>query len=349
MKALLNTPLKRLTALATELGRHRHVIRACGWVRAWIDELIDLLRVSMRRRMVARASLRRILWPLPLPLPLQGACASATLVLPYSEVMAQTINLPVAAAADLMRVMSFEIDRYTPFSADQVHFATRVTQRTADRVSVRLVVVDRERLMQIIEDCREAGLILQAIDALDAHDDAMGVDLLPSSLRPAPSRTAHTRRVLLLTCAALTVALMLSLLDRRQTQVERMSQAVAQQRQQMTGLEASRRELTDTQGASGYLARLKTSRPTLTVLLTELSHCLGDDTWLEQLEVRESGDVSMSGQSPQASALINRVRDCHSLQNARFQGVIQPDPQSGKDRFSLAAQLRQEASDAPSR
>jgi general secretion pathway protein L len=255
----------------------------------------------------------------------------------------------VAAAADLMRVMSFEIDRYTPFSADQVHFATRVTQRTADRVSVRLVVVDRERLMQIIEDCREAGLILQAIDALDAHDDAMGVDLLPSSLRPAPSRTAHTRRVLLLTCAVLTVALMLSLLDRRQTQVERMSQAVAQQRQQITELDASRRELTDTQGASGYLARLKTSRPTLTVLLTELSHCLGDDTWLEQLEVRESGDVSMSGQSPQASALINRVRDCHSLQNARFQGVIQPDPQSGKDRFSLSAQLRQEASDVPSR
>jgi hypothetical protein len=110
MKALLNTPLKRLAALATESGRHRHVIRACGWVRAWIDELIDLLPVSMRRRMVARASLRRILWPLPS----QVARASATLVLPYSEVMAQTINLPVAAAADLMRVMSFEIDRYRP-------------------------------------------------------------------------------------------------------------------------------------------------------------------------------------------------------------------------------------------
>jgi general secretion pathway protein L len=198
----------------------------------------------------------------------------------------------------------------------------------------------------MIDHCRQRGLTLQAIDALDAHGAAMGVDLLPPSLRPATSRSARTLRLLLLTCVVLTFLLMLSLLDRRQVQVEQMAQAVTEQRHQMIGLEASRREVTDTQGASGYLARLKTSRPTLTVLLSELSHCLGSDTWLEQLEVRDSGDISLSGQSPQASALINRVRDCRSLQKARFQGVIQPDPQSGKDRFSLAAQLRQEGPDA---
>lgn len=344
MKSLLNTLLKRPAALAAELGRHWHALHVRGWVRVWLDELSGLLPAAVRSRLMARPSSQRIRWPLP-PM---GVTGDVTLVLPYTEVMTQTIHLPAAAAADLMRVMSFEIDRYTPFSADQVHFAAHVTHRAADRVSVLLVVVDRERLLQMIDDCRQRGLTLQAVDALDVRGNAMGVDLLPSSLHPAPSRSARTLRLLLLTCVVLTFALMLSLLDRRQVQVEQMTQAVAEQRHQMIGLEASRRELTDTQGASGYLARLKTSRPTLTVLLTELSHCLGNDTWLEQLEVRDSGDISLSGQSLQASALINRVRDCGSLQKAHFQGVIQPDPQSGKDRFSLAAQLRQEGPDASS-
>lgn len=153
--------------------------------------------------------------------------------------------------------------------------------------------------------------------------------------------------MLLLGCAVLTVALMLGVLERRQMLVEHMQQQVAEQRQQVARLDAARRELTDTQGASSYLARLKTTRPTLTLVLAELSRCLGDDTWLETLEVRDSGEVSLSGQSLHASALINQIRGCHSLQEPRFQGVIQPDPQSGKDRFSLAAQLRQEAENAP--
>lgn len=342
MRASLNTSHKRLADLAAGFARHRQVSRVHGWVRAWLDELRGLLPAPVRRRLFEGAAIRRIDWPLPAGV----EPGSAILVLPGGEIMAQTLSLPAAATADLHRVMAFEIDRYTPFSADQVHFTARVVERTAERVLVQLSAVERRRLMDMIEHCQKQGLALHAIDALDANGEAMAIDLLPSHLRPAPSSAVRTQRVLLLTCAVLTVTAMSTLLDRRQALVEHMTREVAEQRQQMAALEASRRELTDTQGASGYLARLKTARPTLTVLLTELSHCLGDDSWLEQLEVRDSGDINLSGQSRQASALINQVRNCRSLQNPRFQGVIQPDPQSGRDRFSLTAQLRQEATDA---
>jgi general secretion pathway protein L len=147
-------------------------------------------------------------------------------------------------------------------------------------------------------------------------------------------------RALAVGCVSLLIALMLTALSLRQSNVERMQQEVAEQRHQVDALERSRRELTDTQGASSYLARLKTAQPTLTALLAELSVCLGDDTSLEQLEVHDSGDVSLSGQSLRASALINRARDCHSLVDPRFQGVIQPDAQTAKERFSLVAQLK---------
>jgi general secretion pathway protein L len=80
--------------------------------------------------------------------------------------------------------------------------------------------------------------------------------------------------------------------------------------------------------------------------LSELTACLPDDTWLDQLEV-DAADVSMSGQSARASALIGRAKACRSLENPQFQGVIQPDADTGKDRFALHARLHQEAADAP--
>ncbi|EPM98368.1 general secretion pathway protein L, partial [Pseudomonas syringae pv. actinidiae ICMP 18804] len=69
-------------------------------------------------------------------------------------------------------------------------------------------------------------------------------------------------------------------------------------------------------------------------------------------EISDSAEVAFSGQSAKASALIGRVKDCRSLDNAQFQGVIQPDTKTGKDQYSLRAHLHQnlhqEKADAPS-
>jgi len=64
------------------------------------------------------------------------------------------------------------------------------------------------------------------------------------------------------------------------------------------------------------------------------------------LDVKD-GEVSFSGQSAKASGLISRIKGCQRLDNAQFEGVIQPDARTGKDQFALRAHLRQEAADAP--
>lgn len=320
-----------------DLQRRWQASPAQRWLQLWLDELLGLLPPPWRARLAAAPVTQRLAWPLPdtfvrrLP---------ARLVLPAHEFMAQTISLPVAATADLQRVLAFEIDRYTPYPAEQVQFAARVEGRRGATAQVLLVAVHRQRLQAILDHCHGAGLPVAGVDA-------QGVDLLPAELRPqAPA--AWFNRVLALSVVVLLGALMLVVLNGRQASVARMQAEVQQQRQQVQALEQQRRELTDTQGAASYLARLKQARPTLTALLTELTQCLGDDTWLEQLEVRDGGEVNISGQSKHASALITRAHACHSLQDPRFQGVIQPDGTTGSERFSLVAQLPQEAIDAPS-
>lgn len=183
MKALLNTTRTRCARLANGFKYHRQVQRAGGWIRLWLDELVGILPAPVRKRLLAGARAQCLRWPLPF----EVTPGSAKLVLPSAEVMAQTISLPATATADLQRVLAFELDRYTPFTAEQVHFTARVTQRTAERVSVLLVVVERERLMMMIGHCQEQGLALQAIDAEDVHGHVMGIDLLP----PNGARRPH--------------------------------------------------------------------------------------------------------------------------------------------------------------
>lgn len=337
MNPLITTALRRLATRWQSSPGPR-------WLQAWLRELHGLLPAPVRARLATAPRLQRLDWPLPTR---PERSRAAVLVLPASEVMAQTISLPTAALADLQQVLGFEIERYTPLAREQVHFTARVLQRDSERATVLLVAISRERLAAMLAQCHASGVRVHSVDALGSEGQPLAVDLLPVAQRLPASRGAWVNRLGGLVAVLLLAALMLTLLDQRQARVERMTAAVDQQRQHVAELAKTRRELTDTQGAASYLTRLKTARPTLTVLLTELSRCLGDDSWLQQLEVRDNGEVSLSGESRHASALISRVRDCHSLQEPRFQGVIQPDAHSGNEHFSLVAQLRPEAADAP--
>jgi general secretion pathway protein L len=136
-------------------------------------------------------------------------------------------------------------------------------------------------------------------------------------------------------------------LNARSAMVDAMRSSVDEQRTQVQAVQNLRRELINTQGAARYLAQQKAAQPTLSSVLVDLTGCLGADTWVEQLEIADGGGVSLSGQSAKASALITRMKDCKTLSDAQFQGIIQPDAQTGKERFSLRAHLRKEVVDAP--
>jgi general secretion pathway protein L len=189
---------------------------------------------------------------------------------------------------------------------------------------------------------------VNAIDGYDAQGEPLQIDLLPAELKPRRAYTHRFDRFLALASGLLLLTCMILWLDQRQALLEKMQTEVAEQHQQIEQVQRLRAELLNTRGAANYLAQYKTSQAPLSQVLAELTECLGTDTWLEQLEISAAGDLTLSGQSAKASDLIGRVKACPSLVDAHFQGIIQPDASSGKDRFSLRAQLRKEAADAPS-
>ena len=314
--------------------------------QAWRDELQAMLPAGVRARLMPQVRERLIDWPLPDDIP-QQAGERLILMLPAGRVLAQPLPLPLAALRDLHSVVGFELDKYTPYPREQMHYVARVTAKGKTFAQVLLVAVLRERLQPIIDTCRERGLSLHAVDARDGKGQRLHVDLLPAELKPAATGSARVPRVLAVVCGALLLTCMVLWLQARTAQVEAMQQQVDAQRTQVQAVQDLRRELINTQGAARYLAQQKAAQPTVSSVLADLTGCLGADTWVEQLEMADGGSVSLTGQSAKASALISRVKDCRSLTDAQFQGIIQPDAQTGKERFSLRTQLRKEATDAP--
>ena len=318
------------------LQRHWRGSGAQRLWQAWLAELLGLLPPRWRARLAGGAPLQVLHWPLDEP---ADPTPPRVLVLPRSEVLVQTLSLPAAAARDLHNVLGFELDKYTPYRAEQVSFCAQVLGQGGSTIKVRLVVIVRERLEQILAAC--AGFTLHGVDVRDG--ERLGINLLPDALRPQASSGGRLNRGLLLTCAGLLLTVMVMWLQSREALLIEMQAQVRQQQAQIGQLQQVRETLANTQGAARYLIQRKAAQPALASVIADLSHCLPEGTWLEQLEVDDGGQVTLTGQSTQASALIGQLKTCHSLDDPQFQGVIQPDGDTGKDHFSLRAHLHQEA------
>jgi general secretion pathway protein L len=318
--------------------------RAWQW---WVAELQGCLPQRVRHWLVSETAEQLYVWPLTAPVTTPMAEARRIILLPPSQVMVQTLRLPAAAARNLSTVIGYELDRFTPFEAGQLYFTARQESRSASFIQVTLVAVARERLDRMLAECATLGVRPEAVDVGD-EAQRMGIDLLPVPLRPRQAGSGRRlRRGLIGLCAALLLGCMVLWLNDRQRLLDDMQREVQAQRAQAAEIQQLRQQLTNTRGAANYLLHRKAEQLPLSALLSELTACLPSDTWIEHLEINNGGELAFSGQSAKASALIARAKDCRSLDNVQFQGVIQPDAKTGKDQYSLRAHLHQENADAP--
>src|SRR5579859_152049 len=108
-----------------------------------------------------------------------------------------------------------------------------------------------------------------------------------------------------------------------------------------------RKQLEESTGAAGFLAKRKTDSVAIVDVVQDLTARIPDDTWLERFTIDNSGRVGIQGQSAKASSLIDVLQSSKMLTGANFQGVIQRDPATNKERFYMDAQLRTPTSAKP--
>ncbi|MHA6204850.1 PilN domain-containing protein [Dyella soli] len=264
------------------------------------------------------------------------------LCLSPADVLRARLLLPLAARDNLQQVGAFEMDRQTPFHVEQVRYDVRELPATAPagRFAAELVVVPRSTLDPLLGQLTASGLQVDAVDVA-VGADRLGANLLPVDLVP---RRRHPRQRLNLVLAASALALLvlalLQFLHNRESALEQMRSEVEAMHADAQQVATLRQQLQDNAGAAGFLAERKRHTVPALAVLQDISQRLPATAWLERLSIDNSGQVGFQGQSPQAARLVDALKGSPVITDANFQGTIQVDPSTGKERFYMVAQLR---------
>ena len=265
--------------------------------------------------------------------------------IPAERVLTRTLSLPSAAEENLRQVLGFEMDRQTPFKADQVYFDSRVLghDATGRNVQVELVLIPRTQLDQELSALPSAAADLDGVDSWRSEPGAgrRKTNLLPPERR---ARRRNLRLPINLGLAALALILFVLVMDEslanRATAVEAMRAEVARTEVEAKQVAALKKTLADSISGANFLTERKRKGPLMVALIDDVSRRLPDDTYLERLQI-ENKQVQLQGQAQEAAKLIALLGASPCLSNPGFQGQVQPDPRSGKERFQINADLKE--------
>lgn len=269
---------------------------------------------------------------------LEGDAAgwSRVLLMDEVQVLRRTLDMPAAAKDSLGKVLAFELDRQTPFSADQVYFDHRILphDRDAKTLPVELVLTPRKRLDQALQVLGDANNGLKGVDVL-ADGKPLGVNLLPTTQR---RHQKHMWLWINLALLALGLVFLFGAMNRvvanREAAVVALEEQVQTQRREAKRTQKLRRDLNDAVDAANFLAVKKAEQPSMVMILHEITELLPDDTYLNRLRAARN-QLEINGESSQAAKLVGRFSDAKQVREAALSGSISPNSRTGKDRFTI--------------
>lgn len=274
----------------------------------------------------------------------------ARLCLERDEALLRRVSMPVATEENLLQVVGFEMDRLTPFRAEEVYFDQRVVARdaAAGQIVVQVAIARRDLVDARVARMRELGVSVQGVTV---RDDAPGqyasFDLLPHAQRgerESPNDRLLKHGLIAAVVVLLLAALALPIWQKRESVIEAMPMvARAQQDAQATDkiAEELKRQVAD----YNYLLARKHAWGALSYL-EDVSRLLPDNTWVQQFDLRASGksrEVQITGETTSSSKLIELLEQSTLLQNATPRGTVTRGSVPGTERFMIAAETRPRA------
>ena len=259
------------------------------------------------------------------------AADPAVLRLPSARMLEQQIQLPLAAERELERVLSYEMDRLTPFAADDLYWAGTVDRRdrARGRLHVRLLLVLRAEVAPLLDALAQAGVRPAVLEAGTGREVALE--------RPqAGSR--RTLAVAATTCAVLAVVAAATPFVRQSQASQQVEDRIAALRPAVDRAEALRRTITaNAAGADVIVAQRARSGDALGMLAL-LTDLLPDDTHLNDVAIR-SRMVTMSGQSGAAARLIAALAADPAVRNPAFSAPVTREDGGRAEGFSIRAEI----------
>ncbi len=259
-------------------------------------------------------------------------------LLPEDVILKTQVVMPLAAEVNLRQALAYEMDKHTPFTADQVFYNWRVVSRDreAGQLHFELYVTPRGPVEDQLELLQKLGLAPTGVDVATT-EGPLHINLLPEELRyHVVNQRVRTNWMLAAATVLLLVFVMAQSLWLRQHQVDEINEAIDSVRSEALAVQQIRKQIEDASEAAGFLQGRKVYNHYKSEVLAELTRILPQDTFLDRLSMHAE-TTQMQGKSDNAQSLIELVNASPYFENASFRGPTRMDSRSRKEIFDLNA------------
>lgn len=266
--------------------------------------------------------------------------ARFVLSLNSGQALEKELILPAAVKPNLMQVIQFELDKYTPFSSEQVYFTAQLLrQETPGTITVLLALTPRSSFDTLYSQIIVADIPVDWVECDYHPDTGYRYNLLPVDKQRTKNRFM---RGLVGGLGVMTGLLALGLFILPvlvgEGQVEALRQQLKPLQRKVEKIQLQQQEIDRLLAETQKLVGLKQSIPTLNEILFHLTHLLPDNTWLTHFKL-QNDSIQIQGQSGTASNLIEILESSPVFENVRFISPLTQDKRTGKERFQISAQV----------
>ena len=235
------------------------------------------------------------------------------------HVLFRPLDFPKQATDFLDGMIRTQIDRLTPWSADEAAFGwSSPSSSGQERIALMLAATSKQEIEPLVQ--LASGLGAQSLAAFAAPADGGSapekIKVLDHSLRGAARHgleTPRTLRVVLLSAAAAAAISLLAATyfgDSLDTEQQQLMQRISQRR-------AALRLGPDGGSTFGLLAKRKQSSPSTIIVLEALSKALPDGTYVTELRI-DGDKVQVVGMTQDAPSLIRLIERSPQFARATF-------------------------------
>ena len=286
----------------------------------------------------------------PLVRAANGAAPEVVVALSPRAALRKTITLPAALEDHLRQSLGYDIDRHTPFKAEDVYFDAIVTDRDPahNTLQVDLAAARRSVVDAIVRQVETFGArVVAVIVDPPAEATAARLNLLPEDRRSEASGLRRWQVVLpaLLLALGVLAALYLPIWQKRE-QVIALNRVTGEAQQRAAASDALRTELEQRIDDYNFALERKYAFPGAVQVLEDVTHILPDDTWLTQFELHSGRskdaprEITLRGESANAGRLVSLLEESKVFTQAAPRSPttkIQPGP---GEIFDVSAHLK---------
>ena len=275
-----------------------------------------------------------------------GKKVNVNYLLPNDEALIRKIALPQAAKENLDEVIGFELDKYVPFSADQVQLSYKIDKNNEDenKLLLDLAVIPKQKLTHVLNICDEKSIALDGIDInLDANGltpSFLGVNLLPKEQRKIKDNfNLKLNAALVVVLIALIYFVMHTSVENKKQKITTLTDINAELQKQSRLSKTLKKELKTVIVSSRFLQNMKNDHPKIIAILSDITNILPDTTYLSKVTIN-SNDLKIEGLSNNANVLVPKLDKSSNWFVPQMDGITKPDSRTNKESFKIKADIK---------